>query len=146
MNLRNKATILLLNQIETVQCGFDAKYVEGLTKLYTYKAKKGSYKPGDVAVVETNGQYKFVRIAIVDETPNIDPYASFEYQWLIQKIDFTDYQKALDAEKTLMEYLRNAERTQLIDSVKNEVKESLPESAMQDINAISLDTEAEETD
>jgi len=144
MNLRNKATILLLNQIETVQCSFNAKYREGFPKLYTYKAKKGSYKPGDIAVVETDGHYKFVYVAIVDETPNIDPYASYEYQWLIQKIDFTDYQKALDAEKILMEYLRNADRTKRMESVKNEVKESLPDSIIKNIEAISIDTEVTE--
>jgi len=130
MKLRNKATLLLLDQIETVQVSFDS-YLEGLTKLYTYKAKKGVYSKGDQALVIVNGKYKVVEVQIVDPYPTIDPSVDYEYQWLAQKISLSEYNKCIAAEDTLVDYLIQAERTTVIKAIQEELKEQLPEAAIQ---------------
>lgn len=142
MNLRNKATVLLIDQIETVQVSF-SPYVTGLTKLYTYKAKKGTYKAGDLALVLSPDQkYKVVEVQHVDASPTIDPYAQYEYQWLVQPIDMTQYERCMAAEEVLMEHLRNAQRTKLINEVQTELKEALPA----EVNTQQLSLELSEPD
>jgi len=133
-----------MDQIDTVQCSFDAKPIEGVTKLYTYKAKRGVYQAGDLAIIDNDGKYKFVVVVSVDEVPNIDPSAAYDYKWLVQKLDTTGYKRALAAEETLMQHLRNAERTKLLAQVKEECLGVLPEVTRTAINAISITTEDEE--
>ena len=99
---RNEATLLLLDQIETVGVCFGS-YVKGMTKLYTYKVKKGEYKVGDMALALMNdGKYKVVCIQRIDTIPAINPNATWEYQWLVQKIDLITYNQCLAAEDAFM--------------------------------------------
>jgi len=112
MSLRNKATILMLDQIDTVRACFDAKYVEGLTKLYTYKVKKGYVQAGDLALVlDTQNRFKVVQVVSVDDTPNIDVNSAFDYKWLVQRIDTTTYDKCITAENELMYWKAKATKT-----------------------------------
>lgn len=132
MNLRNKATVLLLDQIDTVQVCFDAQYIEGLTKLYTYKVKKGYVQPGDMALVlNRNDKLKAVNVVAVDDTPNIDPYASYEYQWIFQRVDTSTYDKCIAAEDELIQWLRKSERSSLVKKVQDELKESMTPEAIE---------------
>jgi len=137
MNLRNKATILLIDQIDTVQVTFDNDYIEGLSKLYTYKAKKDLVQAGDFALVMTSkGQFKVVKVAHIDDTPNIDPYASFEYQWLVNKLDLSIHSSCLEAEEELMNWLRKSERSLLVKKVQDELKESMTPEAIEATKAV----------
>ena len=102
MSLLNQATQLMIDQIDTVQCSFG---YPPFTQVYTYKAKKGMYKPGDLAVVKRGTSYKVVMVVSIDPLPVIDPSAPYDYQWLVQRIDLTDYDKAVAAEQTLVDYL-----------------------------------------
>jgi len=132
MNLRNKATVLLLDQIDTVQVTFDAKYIEGLSKLYTYKVKKGYVQEGDLALIlDTQQQFKVVQVVSVDDAPNIDPFAAYEYKWIYQKVDASIYDTCMAAEDELMEWLRKSERTSLVKKVQDELKESMTPEAIE---------------
>jgi len=129
MKLRNQATILIVDQIDTVKATFE-KHIEGLSKTYTYKCKKGDLVAGDQVIVIANDQYKMVTIVSVDSTPDIDPHSTYEYAWIVQKLDLTQYNKALEAEETLMAYLKEATRKKLIREVSETLKEDLPKEAL----------------
>lgn len=106
MSLRNQATRLMLDQIDTVKCAFEAT-VNANTKLYTYKCKKGQFTAGDLAVIKDSvGRYKIVQVCSVDNTASIDAKATYDYAWLVDKVDKTQYEKCLAAEQTLMDYLK----------------------------------------
>ena len=74
--------------MEAVSVVFDKTNTGG--KEYTYKTDI-DFSIGDIAIVETSGEYKFVRV--VGLNAGIDPDAPFEYAWIIQKLDLTAHEK-----------------------------------------------------
>ena len=61
-------------------------------KEYTYKTDI-DFEVGDIAIVKRGQDYKFVTVATVDAP--LDPNASFEYAWIVQKLDTTDFDNRL---------------------------------------------------
>lgn len=62
-------------------------------KEYTYRTDI-SFKRGDIAIVKQGLQFKFVQIADTDAA--IDPNANFEYAWIVQRLDTTDYDNRVE--------------------------------------------------
>lgn len=85
------AEILTFSQ--TAQCSFSAGPAE-----YTYKVPAGmSVKPLDEVVVEAPKGLAIVRVVSVNGPDRIDPHAKFEYKWLMQVVDRSDYDQRKEA-------------------------------------------------
>lgn len=81
-------------------------------RTFVYKAPH-SYKleVNDYVVVETpKGGPAVVIVTKVDETPNIDPDADFDYKWVVQRVDRTEYLARLEREQIFLETMKEVER------------------------------------
>jgi len=92
--MKNKHLITLLqDNYTTVKAVF-----AGGEKEYTFKSDI-DFEDDDLAVVHVNGIFKIVRIVSTDGIPDIDLDAEFEYKWIVQKIDRTEYHRKMELEK-----------------------------------------------
>ena len=68
-------------------------------KQYTYKTHITDFKVGDEAVVEVKGVTKIVVVTQTHKAPRLDANASYQYKWIICKVDRSVYNqlKAWDA-------------------------------------------------
>jgi hypothetical protein len=101
-------------------------------KTWTFKVPLSwNIKEGDIAVVKSNNGHglSFVHVVSVDAIPDIDIDANFEYKWLVQKVDTTEFDSLVEKEKvfgdTMLEIERVKQRESLLDSWRN----SLPEGS-----------------
>ena len=82
----------------------------GSCKKYTFKAHKSlELKDGDRAIVAASGALTVVTVIQVDEEPDIDWDAEFDYKWIVQKIDFTLYQALLERDANFRKKLEKVE-------------------------------------
>lgn len=73
---------------------------------YSYKVDtRLNLVKGDLAVVHANNGLSIVQISQVDETPQLDPKANFNYKWVVDKIDLTGFKARLDEEQALKQLL-----------------------------------------
>lgn len=60
-------------------------------KIYTFKTDLQLIK-GDIVVLPNNNSlYAFGVIAEVHDTPQVNPKATYEYKWVIDKVDLTNH-------------------------------------------------------
>lgn len=112
----NKDIYLLQADLVTVGAVFDNDLIlnqevninrlKANNTIYTFKADTTmDLRVGDLAIVDSQGEPKIVRIVEIHQTPQIDRNASFVYRWVIQKLDLTHYQKRISEEKVLEQLL-----------------------------------------
>ena len=93
-------------------------------KSYVCKVlREDGYKPGDVAVVNSPRGLTLVMVVQVDEHPQIDVDADFDYKWLVQRVDMTRYNRQLEAEKNFQAVLLEIERRKHTNRIKSELLE-----------------------
>lgn len=103
----------LTDEVQPVYHGFS----------YTFKAEPDSgLEVGDFAVVHANDELKIVKIVAVHDAPKIDPKATFEYKWVVQKIDFSKFLLRQSEQKQLDALLAKANFTKHQDEVKHRLK------------------------
>jgi len=129
---------LLLNDYYTIGVAFST---EATAMFYTYKVDKSmKIEEEDFVVVIANGEYKIVQVKEVHEENQIDFNTNFSYKYIINKIDFTTYNKLKERSqviaKTLTESKRRKLKSELLDNLtegldKDEVKK-LSESCSSD--------------
>ena len=67
---------------------------------YTFKAtKQMGLTVGDLALVQAQNRLAIVAIKAVHEVPQINLDAHYEYKWVIQKVDFTDFKHNKEQDK-----------------------------------------------
>lgn len=100
---------------------------------YTYKAKKSlKLQPGD-AVVVPSARGLGIKIGLVhsvQEVPDIDLDAPFEYKWIVDKVDTTEYDKTLTEERQFMQLAQEAERQHQREILKGKFMEHLPADSL----------------
>jgi len=110
---------LLQDNYTTVKVEFNTN--AALT--YTYKVlKSDNYKVGDTAIVETAAvppKLKIVHIIEVHDVPMIDTDANFDYKWLVQKIDRTQYDTIVENEGKFLLAMQEVERTKKKAEIKD---------------------------
>lgn len=98
----NDFTLDSLNNRQSNQSLDDDK---GLT-VYTFKADASmNIAVGDWVLVDASGRPKVVRVVEVHDYPQIDAEMPFTYRWVIQKIDFSGYQRRVLEDKYLAKIL-----------------------------------------
>lgn len=124
------AACLFQNDMTTVKVVFDFSniissnndFLNISAKKYTYKITKNSgIKAGDVIAVPANGEVKIVLVVEVDDEPDIDYDARYKYQWVIQKIDTSEYHKRVDSENKFYKTLRSAEKKKIQKELVEEI-------------------------
>lgn len=81
------------------------------TKKYTYKALRGlNLVAGDHVIVPAAGGMAVVKVADIDENLDIDLDANHEYQWVVQKLDTTVYDRLQKEAKEFYEVQLAVER------------------------------------
>jgi hypothetical protein len=103
MNPRHLVS-LIDGEYTTVAVRFDAA-----SKLYTYKTRL-KLQRNDWVIVSVNDVLKVVQVVQVHATPQIDFEAKFDYKWVVQKVDMSDYNTTLAAEAKLVEHIDAMER------------------------------------
>lgn len=80
---------------------------------YTYKADLSlELQVGDFVVVHANHRLAIAQVVKVDDKPVINPNATYEYKWIVDKIDTAGFVKRLqeqDAIKALLAQLHMVE-------------------------------------
>lgn len=101
------------------------------SETYTYKAPiKAGYKAGDLALVDSpKGGLCVVTILEVHDTPQIDVDADFDYKWLVQKVDLTEYKDIQAKEAQFRQLLNEMERAKVREQLKKDYVASLPEGS-----------------
>lgn len=91
-------------------------------RLYTYKAMlTDNIKPGDAVVVEVARGLVLVTVESVDDVPRIDVDATFDYKWVVCKVDQSAYQQRLQAEENFRHSLQMIERKKQQNRIKSEL-------------------------
>ena len=143
MNMKNVNAISLL-QTGYTTVGVEFKETPG--RIYTYKVGNNlGLKVGDEVVVDARGESKVVTVKRVDLAPKIDLNATYEYKWVIQKVEKEAYAERLKVEEEVKETLIAVEaehqRTKLIEKMKAHLPEEsqarkMFDSAMNRLNSI----------
>jgi hypothetical protein len=96
---------------------------------YTYKVPKDAdVKVGDYVV--TYGERRglcIARVVRVDEQPQIDVDASFDYKWVVQKVDREGYEMRVKAESAFGDAIMQIERVKQRESMLKGFQDNLGE-------------------
>lgn len=100
-----------------------AEFIEGVTKSYTFKTFLALIE-GDIVVVPNDQKgFSLVKVIEVHKEPQIDLDATYDYKWIIDRVDFTTYDMVLTKEKESTEQLRKAQqynkRKEVLEGLKN---------------------------
>lgn len=102
---------------------------------YTFKAELDSgLAVGDYVVVHAQQTLKIVQIIAVHDTPKIDSNASFEYKWVIERIDFQAFCQRRLEERQINKLLAELERIE----AENHLQKRLEAASQQDENFATL--------
>lgn len=100
---------------------------QGSTKLYTYKVMLNEgVVAGDAVVVDSPSQgLVVVTVAEVHTYPHIDVNAGFKYQWIVQKVDTSNFKRRQEMElrltQSLLDLERQKQRAQLATDLQTEL-------------------------
>ena len=100
----------------------DGAFATGAT--YVYKIPR-AWMPrvGQQAIALVHGRMTVVTIMQVDETPDIDIDAAYDYKWLVQLIHTTEFEELVEREKAfgaaMLEVERTKKREELVNSFRN---------------------------
>jgi len=108
MNKQHLITYTQRHAFTAVSCKF---FGDTASRAYTYKAAKAlGLAVGDLAVVHTaNSNVGFKVVEVVAINVEVDYSATFEYKWVVDKVDLTSYNKMRVAEQELLKELKEAE-------------------------------------
>lgn len=133
---QNHILSLLQENYTTVAVTFAVeieKYLPGVNKLYTYKTNV-DLKENDMVVVPSPDGFRVVRIIEVHDSPEIDTDASFDYKWVVDKVDMEGYEEILKAEEIAAKELRNVQA----NAVRRQAKELLKETIGTDLPKLEV--------
>lgn len=117
----------ILSLLQGVYTTVDVRF-ENPGKLYTYKTRI-PFKRGDNAIVDVRGVLKLVEVVNVHHTPKIDYAATFEYQWIVQKVDTTAYEKVLEGEAELQNHFNVLDRLERKQALIDTFEKTYPEGS-----------------
>lgn len=120
---------------------------------YQYKVPKAwNVKAEDFLVVSGHQGLTVVRVLEVDDTASIDPDASHDYKWAIQRVDFSEFDQLTAKERLFQEAMLGVERVRQKEQLMSSFRDQLPdgsearalfEASVQQIAGKPVDPEAE---
>lgn len=129
-NSTNAAAILNENTT-TVEIVFNANR-EGT---YTYRVEKSvaaTLKPKDEVVVRnTNGIAAFGTVVEVHDESQIELSSRLNYAWVVAKIDYSGIEAQIEAERQIVQQIRNAERQRIREQIAKEYLPAIETTAVE---------------
>ena len=120
---------LLQNDYVTVQVVFqrpeNAAPTPSTNRRYTYKARMPISKD-DIAIVEACGRLAIVKVVEVNDVPQIDMDADYDYKWIVQRIDRSAYDATVAVEKKFAAAMLAAEKLHQREVLAKKFTEHLP--------------------
>ena len=102
-------------------------FANGLGKPYTYRVEKSiaaTLKLKDtVAVRNSDGNYAFGQVSEIHDESQIELSSRLNYAWIVAKIDYSGVEAQIEAERQIVQQIRNAERQRIREQI---AKEYLP--------------------
>lgn len=102
-------------------------------KIYTYKALSvDEPKIGDFFIVNssyTTSGLAIVEVTRVDEEPDINTSSSYDYSWVIQKIDRTRYDAVFELERQFVKKLRSLQQKNVRQQAAQQLLGEFPEGS-----------------
>lgn len=87
-------------EIEEILSLAEGEIVSDYYKAYTFKANLDlQLKVGDFAVVHSRNALQVVQITQVDAQPNLDLNASFQYKWVVDKVNIQAFKQRMQEQK-----------------------------------------------
>ena len=112
------------------------RYLNG-SKPYTFKVPNDiSLEVGDNCVVVCSLGFTVVRVLSIDEAPDIDIDADFQYLWIVQKIDPSAYYERAERETRIRRQLTELEKRKQQRSIFEQFKTMLGETDQQAFAAL----------
>lgn len=98
---------------------------------YVYKAPlEFDIKLGDFVVVHNEARgYRVGKVCRVDAHPQIDIDASFDYKWIVQRIDVEGYDKRNEAERVFSDAMLQIERVRQREMMLKGFQDTLPDGS-----------------
>jgi hypothetical protein len=97
---------------------------------FTYKAKLPAPAVGDQVLVDTSNQGLVVANVVgVDPVPRIDMDADFDYKWIVQRVDRTEYDAAVAQELAFADTLQAVEAEKQREEMVASFQARLPEGS-----------------
>lgn len=97
---------------------------------YTYKVPLSwCVEEGDMLLVKTKHTLKTVTVVSVDDAPDIDIDAEFDYVWAAQKVDLTEYKSLTEREKEFSKQMIEIERVKQREELIESFRTSLPDGS-----------------
>lgn len=126
MNTNALASLIINEGLRTIKVSFSQNrntIDDRATALYTYKTLDDTIKENDIVVVKVGDRIKTASVIKVDTVADLT--GDFDYQWIVQKIDTTEYDKLNEMEQGASEKLRELEQKTMIENAKDLLSESL---------------------
>lgn len=104
-------------------------------KVYTYKALLAdNIAVGDKVVLQSvyaPFNYAVGNVDRVDETPQIDTNAPYDYKWIIQRVDTTRHDALVSVEQRFIATVQELERKRIQQAAVAEFSASFPEGSQE---------------
>lgn len=98
-------------------------------KAYTYKAKlTDNLQVNDRVILDAPRGLAIGTVVQVDSEPVIDLNATFEYKWIVGKVDLDGYRQLMEQEAKFMQLVTEAERVRQREQLLEQFKTTLPQS------------------
>lgn len=126
MNTNALASLIINEGLRTIKVSFSQNrntIDDRATALYTYKTLDDTIKENDIVVVKVGDRIKTASVIKVDAVADLT--GDFDYQWIVQKVDTTEYDKLNEMEQGASEKLRELEQKTMIENAKDLLSESL---------------------
>lgn len=118
MKTKNIAAVLMDN-CKTIGVQFESQ-----GKVYTYKTTE-DFEVGDKAVVKARGMLQIVDVVEVHKVAQIDVDSNIQYQWIVQKVDMTNYETLNSREQEFNDHLLEVQQKSVVQNAKTMLAESL---------------------
>lgn len=99
---------------------------------YTYKAPIGLLRAGDTVVVaDAHSPYGLAlgNVHAVDPVARIDVDADFDYKWIVQRVDTTEYEQHVHEERNFADTMQAVEATRQREELMQTMANHLPQGS-----------------
>lgn len=131
-------------QIEKLVCSVQQGYTTiqvtfpNSPRLYTYKAPLNfNLRVGDIVVVPASEEFKLVEVIKVHKNPKLLSNEGVVLRWVVQKVDFTNYQNLVESENQLREQLEDVMVKDMQAKALQAFTSSLSSEALEDFKKLT---------
>jgi hypothetical protein len=110
---------LVDDEVRAIKCVFDSNLKE-----YTYKTTDKTIQVNDLVLVKVGDDYKVVKTIEVDVQDQLNFESTRTYNWVVQKINTSDYELQLERERQLSKDINKLIFNNKREQMKNALKES----------------------